>query len=97
MKAAGFIVAFALGALVGGVVGGLVGEMGGAALGGVAAICKAIDTGVTQSLVTQDQANRLAKSLLAEFKVEERDLKGAIARLNSKPDKTPCSEALSSL
>ena len=86
-----------VGLIIGAVGGGLVGEMGGAALGGVAAVCKTIDTGVGQSLMTQDQANRLAKSLVTEFKIKEDDLKGAVARFKSKPDRTPCSVALDAL
>jgi outer membrane lipoprotein SlyB len=86
-----------LGLIIGAVGGGLVGEMGGAALGGVAAVCKTIDSAVGQSLMTQDQANRLAKSLVTEFKIKEDDLKGAIAEFKAKPDKTPCSVALDAL
>lgn len=86
-----------VGLIVGAVGGGLVGEMGGAALGGVAAVCKTIDAGVGQALMTQDQANRLAKSLVTEFGIKEDDLKGAIAQFKTKADKTPCSVALDSL
>jgi hypothetical protein len=86
-----------VGLIAGGVGGGLVGEMGGAALGGVAAVCKTIDAGVGQSLMTQDQANRLAKSLVTEFGIKGDDLKGAIAQFKSKPEKTPCSVALDAL
>jgi len=83
-----------VGLIVGALGGGLVGEMGGAALGGVAAVCKTIDAGVGQSLMAQDQANRLAKSLVTEFGIKEDDLKRAVAQFKSKPDKTPCSVAL---
>jgi len=44
--------------------------------------------------MTQDQANRLAKSLVTEFGIKEDDLKRAVAQFKSKPDKTPCSVAL---
>jgi outer membrane lipoprotein SlyB len=85
------------GLILGAIAGGLVGEMGGAALGGVAAVCKTIDTAVGQSLMSQDQANRLAKSLVTEFGIKENDLKEAIARFKSEPDKTPCSVSLAAL
>ena len=88
---------FIIGLILGALAGGLAGEMGGAALGGVAAVCKTIDAGVGQSLMTQDQANRLAKSLVTEFGIKENDLKGAVAQFKSKPDKTPCSLALAAL
>jgi outer membrane lipoprotein SlyB len=97
MKFLSYLAVLVVGLIVGGLGGGLVGEMGGAALGGVAAVCKTIDTGVGQSLMTQDQANHLAKSLVTEFGVKEDDLKGAIAQLKTKPDKTPCSVALDAL
>ena len=86
-----------IGLILGAVGGGLVGEMGGAALGGVASVCKVIDTAVGQSLMSQDQANRLAKSLVTEYGIKENDLKEAVARFNSKPDKTPCAASLASL
>jgi outer membrane lipoprotein SlyB len=92
-----YLAVLVVGLIVGAVIGGLMGEMGGAALGGVAAVCKTIDAGVGQSLMTQDQANRLAKSLVTEFAIKEDDLKGAIAQFKSKPDKTPCSAALAAL
>lgn len=97
MKFLSYVAVLVVGLIVGGVGGGLVGEMGGAALGGVAAVCKTIDTGVGQSLMTQDQANRLAKSLVTEFGIKDDDLKGAIAQFKTKPDKTPCSVALDAL
>jgi outer membrane lipoprotein SlyB len=97
MKFLSYLAVLIVGLIVGAVGGGLVGEMGGAALGGVAAVCKTIDTGVAQSLMTQDQANRLAKSLVTEFGIKEDDLKGAIAQFKSKPDKSPCSVALAAL
>ena len=68
MRFISYLAVLVVGLIIGAMVGGLVGEMGGAALGGVAAVCKTIDTGVGQSLMTQDQANRLAKSLVTEFK-----------------------------
>ncbi len=97
MRFFAYLAVLIVGLIIGAVGGGLVGEMGGAALGGVAAVCKTIDAGVGQSLMTQDQANRLAKSLVTEFGIKEDDLKGAIAGFKSKPDKTPCSVALDAL
>ena len=97
MRVLSYLAVLIVGLIIGAVGGGLVGEMGGAALGGVAAVCKTIDAGVGRSLMTQDQANRLAKSLVTEFKIKEDDLKGAVAQFKTKPDKTPCSVALDSL
>ncbi len=97
MKFLSYFAVLIVGLIVGAIGGGLVGEMGGAALGGVAAVCKTIDAGVGQSLMTQDQANRLAKSLVTEFAIKEDDLKAAIAQFKSKPDASPCSIALAAL
>ncbi len=97
MRVLSYLAVLIVGLIIGAIGGGLVGEMGGAALGGVAAVCKTIDAGVGQSLMTQDQANRLAKSLVTEFKIKEDDLKGAVAQFKTRPDKTPCSVALDAL
>ena len=97
MRILSYLAVLIVGLIAGALGGGLVGEMGGAALGGVAAVCKTIDAGVGQNLMTQDQANRLAKSLVTEFGVKPDDLKGAIAQFNAKPDKSPCSIALAAL
>jgi outer membrane lipoprotein SlyB len=97
MRFFSYLAVLIVGLIIGAIGGGLVGEMGGAALGGVAAVCKTIDAGVGQSLITQDQANRLAKSLVTEFGIKEDDLKGAIAQFKTKPDKSPCSVALAAL
>lgn len=97
MRFLSYLAVLIVGLIIGALGGGLVGEMGGAALGGVAAVCKTIDAGVGQSLMTQDQANRLAKSLVTEFGIKEDDLKGAIAKFKTEPDKTPCSVALAAL
>jgi outer membrane lipoprotein SlyB len=97
IKFLSYVAVLVLGVILGAVGGGLVGEMGGAALGGVASVCKAIDTAVGQSLMSQDQANRLAKSLVTEYGIKENDLKDAVAAFKSKPDKTPCSVSLAAL
>ena len=94
MKFLSYLAVLLVGLLLGALGGGLIGEMGGSALGGVAAVCKTIDAGVGQSLMTQAQANRLAKSLVTEFGIKADDLKGAIAQFKTKTDKTPCSIAL---
>ena len=94
MRFLSYLAVLFVGLLLGALGGGLVGEMGGAALGGVAAVCKTIDASVGQSLMTQAQANRLAKSLVTEFGIKAADLKAAIAQFKTKSDKTPCSVAL---
>jgi outer membrane lipoprotein SlyB len=97
MRFLSYLAVLVVGLIVGALGGGLVGEMGGAALGGVAAVCKTIDAGVGQNLMTQDQANRLAKSLVTEFGVKADDLKAAVTQFNAKPEKSPCSVALAAL
>ena len=97
--------------LVGAIAGGLVGAETGAQRGAVDGVCKTIDASVGQSLMTQDQANRLAKALMTELGLREYDLRGdpllkdpppsdvadEIAWIRANPRKTPCSVALDAL
>jgi len=53
--------------LVGAIAGGLLGAETGAQRGAVDGVCKTIDASVGQSLMTQDQANRLAKALTTDW------------------------------
>ncbi len=97
--------------LVAAFAGALVGAETGARRGAVDGVCKTIDAIVGQSLMTQDQANLLAKALMSDLGLREDDLRGdpllkdpppsdvadEIARIRAQPGKTPCSVALDAL
>lgn len=92
-----YVLVLGLGVVVGALGGGLIGEVGGSAIGGIGAVCRTIDTAVNQKLMTQEQANTLASSLVAQLGLDKADLKAAMAKFGPPEEKTACAIAAETL
>ena len=94
----GRFLAFLFVFILGGIIGFVVGGFGGAAAGAYVGACKVIDQAVTESSMTQDQANALVKSIANDLDIKSEQKQQIIDRLkkaNAPP--SPCSTAIEAL
>ena len=94
----GRFLAFLFTFIVGGIIGLAVGGFGGAAAGGYLGACKVIDSAVGQTMLTQDQANTLVKSISNDLDIKPEQKQKIIDQLK-KTDKpaSPCATAIGAL
>ena len=89
-----FLFTFIVGVVLGVVGGGIWGGAAGAYVGA----CKVIDTAVAQSVMTQDQANALIKTVADQIDIKATDKQRIIDGLKKMhPDPSPCQPAISAL